>query len=407
MSGAGRTGLWFLYASGIVFLSLELLSLAGVPWSRASVIPAVLVLAAGAAFLPQPPRTRVRMSPVDALSAIYAAAYASFALAGAPWHWDFWAIWGLKARTFFEHRGIDMAFLRAPEHLFAHPDYPQLVPLNLAFPAIVGGTWDDRWLGVLFVAFAIAAALIARDLAAGELPPHAAASIGLAVLALTASRYVGLAEAPLIAFGTAGLLFVRRTLRGDPSSRLPAAILLGLAASTKIEGMTLACAALVAMLAGEKPGAPWRERVTSVLVILAVAGAIAAPWLVVRAAAGLPVEFTAPGAAARALDRLSEPWEIAAPLLERISRPWLWGAILAALFFSARRERFLTIAVVVQLACFIAVYLITPRDPIWHIATSWGRLSHQLLAPAAYAALAALAVHFTKESAHAEAGSPH
>lgn len=406
MSGAGRAGLWFLYASGIVFLVLEVLSLAGVPWSRVTVLPAVLVLAAGAAFLPQPPRTRMRLSPVDALSAIYAAAYASFALAGAPWHWDFWAIWGLKARTFFEHGGIDFAFLQAPVHRFAHPDYPQLVPLNLAFPAIVTGTWDDRWLGVLFVAFAIAAALIARDLAASELSPHAAASIGLAVLALTASRYVGLAEAPLIAFGTGGLLFARRTLRGDPSSRWPAAILLALAASTKNEGMTLVVAAVVAMLISERR-VRWRERIWSALVLVAVACAIVAPWLVARAVTNLPVEFAAPGAMSRALARISEPGVLTTSLLERISRPWLWSAIVVALFFSARRERFLTIAVLVQLACFLAAYLVTPYDASWHITTSWGRLSHQLLAPAAYAALAALAVHFTKESAHAEAGSPH
>lgn len=406
MSVAGRAGLWFLYASGAVFLALELLSLAGVPWSRATVLPAVLILAAGAAFLPLPPRRRMRLSPVDALTAAYAAAYASFALAGAPWHWDFWAIWGLKARTFFEHGGIDFAFLRAPAHAFAHPDYPQLVPLNLAFPAIVSGAWDDRWLGAIFVAFAIAAALIARDLAASELPPHAAACAGLAVLALTASRYVGLAEAPLIAFGTAGLLFARRALAGDRSSRWPAAILLGLAASTKNEGLTLVFAAVVAMLVGERR-VSWRQRLSSAMVLVAVAGAIVAPWLLARAASDLPVEIAAPGAMARAADRISAPLDLTTRLLERIGKPWLWAAILVALFFSARRERFLTVAVLVQLACFLAAYLVTPYDANWHITTSWGRLSQQLLAPAAYASLTALAVHFIKESAHAEAGSPN
>jgi hypothetical protein len=46
--------------------------------------------------------------------------------------------------------------------------------------------------------------------------------------------------------------------------------------------------------------------------------------------------------------------------------------------------------VLAQLAFFLAVYLAAPQDVIWHIETSWGRLSRQLLAPAAYVALAAL-----------------
>ena len=38
---------------------------------------------------------------------------------------------GLKARTFWEVRGIDWAFLESAFHRNIHPDYPPLVPLAM------------------------------------------------------------------------------------------------------------------------------------------------------------------------------------------------------------------------------------------------------------------------------------
>lgn len=389
MSLAGRAGLWFLYATGIVFLALELLSFAGVTWSRASVLAACAVLSFAASRLPALPRASAHRSPLDAAIALYAAAYVSFAAAGAPWIWDYWAIWGLKARTFFERGEIDFAFLSAPWNVYAHPDYPLLVPLNLTFPSIVFGAWSDRWLGLLFAAWALAAALVVRDLASRELSPHFASGAGLSMLALTASRYVGLAEVPLIAFGTTGLLFTRRALVGEKWARIPAAILLGLAASTKNEGLTLLLAVAIALaLFGRR-----------LLVIPLGATLIAAPWLIARAMHDLPVSLAGGGMLDRLASRLSELGRIAARLLERTADPWLWALIVMALIL-ARRERFLVMVVALQLVCFLAVYLVTPPDVVWHIETSWGRLSRQLLAPASYAALAALAARFFQRSAH-------
>ncbi len=391
MSVAGRVGLWFLYASGIVFLAMELLSFFGIAWTRATVLLSIVVLAIAARRLGDSETRRLERSPLDIAIAIYAAAYASFAVAGAPWHWDFWMLWGLKARTYFEHGGIDFRFLRA--HEFVHADYPQLIPLNLAFPMILTGAWNDRWLGFLFAAWALAAALVVRDLAARELPPHAASAAALAMLALTSSRYIGLAETPLIAFSLTGLLFARRAILGDPSARVPAAILLGLAASTKNEGVTLLIAVALALLLC----------VRRLLVIPAGAMLVAAPWLIARAVLDLPVALAQSGPLDRLAARLPQLGAIAAKLLERLDKPWLWAIVIVALVF-ARRERFLVIVVAIQLAFFIAVYLTTPPEVVWHIETSWGRLSRQLLGPASYAALAALAARFAQGSAH-EAGS--
>ena len=75
--------------------------------------------------------------------------YALYATLAPLWEWDFWAIWGLKARVFLEAGGIDWHFLESRWNAFAHPDYPLLVPLNFDFVALINGGWSDRWLGLL------------------------------------------------------------------------------------------------------------------------------------------------------------------------------------------------------------------------------------------------------------------
>src|SRR2546423_1537939 len=79
-----------------------------------------------------------------------------FATAARLWEWDFWAIWGLKARLFLGHGGIDWRFLESPWNTYVHPDYPLLVPFNFDFVALLNGGWSDRWLGLLSVGWAAA-----------------------------------------------------------------------------------------------------------------------------------------------------------------------------------------------------------------------------------------------------------
>ena len=371
-------GLAFLLGSGIVYLAML----------ATFNIWLVLLLASLVSFalfklVPSEPLPPFRPHPLDLLAAAWLALYALYATAAAPWHWDYWAIWGLKARVFFEHRGIDWAFLQAPWNAFAHPDYPLLVPLNYAFVAVLGGQWNDRWLGLLMVAFAASLWLVVRQAAAREVSPPAAAAAGFAVAALASSQYVGLAEVPLIAFATAGLVMLRS---GDPRV---AAILLGFAASSKNEGLTLLVAAAIF---------GWRHirRLWPALLIVA-------PWLVARMVADLPTDLASGSPAAR----LAREWPLEM-LFTSLDKPWCWLAIAIALPLTLRRERFLFGVIALQFAFILAAYAITPNDLRWHIETSWDRLSRQLIVPAAYAALVALAVRFARAGGQvAEARSEH
>jgi len=63
---------------------------------------------------------------------------------------DAFAMWFLKARIFFVERSIPFDILTKPFYVYSSPEYPQLVPLNLAFISICLGQWNDILLRLFF-----------------------------------------------------------------------------------------------------------------------------------------------------------------------------------------------------------------------------------------------------------------
>jgi hypothetical protein len=309
---------------------------------------------------------------IDLVTAILALGYTRYATLAPPAEGDFVTMWGLKAREYANAGGIAWAWLRNPFNDFAHVNYPPLVPLLFDAQALLAGGWPGRWLGILYVGFGIATLLLVRWFLRDETGvPWLRALATLAFIAFAFSPWIGYAEAPLVAFGTAGLLFVRR---GDVAR---GAVYLGLAANCKNEGLTLIVAAAIGLLAA---GA-WRS-----VARLWPAAAIAAPWLVTRSLLGLHGDLTAPGIAARAAAHLHNLGAIFSAIAQNShGRPVLWSGIAVALLIGAprivRRERFLATAIVVQIAFFVAAYVVTPYDVAWHVLWSWERLVAQL-APA-------------------------
>jgi len=103
-----------------------------------------------------------------------------------------------------------------------------------------------------------------------------------------------------------------------------AAVMLGLAAATKNEGLTLIVAAAMALLICRR---------TKDIVRLWPAVAIAAPWLMVRALHRLPTDIAAGSVFSRIADHLAQP----APLIDAlehasVGKPLMWiGLLLGAL----------------------------------------------------------------------------
>lgn len=294
--------------------------------------------------------------------------------------WDFWAIWGLKGRVFLAHGGIDWAWLETPWNAFAHPDYPPLLSLNYSFFALHAGEWNDARLGIVTTLFGAAALLVIRDLFEGRW--SAWATLGVASIAL--SPRVGLAEAPLIAYGAVGLLFLRN------KQLTLGAILLGLAASTKNEGLTLIVAAAGALVCARR----WREvpRLWPALVV-------AAPWQAMRAMHAFPTDLLAGPLAQRVANNFANRAEFFDALAnERPVQPELWIALVVAMLVFARdlkRERFLLIAVALQIAFYVAAFAVTPKDLRWHVETAAARLLEQVALPLAFAMLSILAARIS------------
>ena len=157
------------------------------------------------------------------------------------------AIRGFKARTFFAAGGIDWHFLEHPFHYDVHPDYPPLLPLAFDVFAVMRGSWNDATLGLLSVAFAVALLLVVNRIAREETESSiTAAAITAAMVPFACSPWIGLAEGPLLAYATTGMLLIRR------GSMAAGAVMLGLAASTKNEGLTLIVATAIALVAARR-----------------------------------------------------------------------------------------------------------------------------------------------------------
>jgi hypothetical protein len=381
-------GLAYLYGVGAMYFALLALSVLHVRWTLLSVTIAALLLALPFVRRPGGQARVPVLHVVDFFALLTPIAFAIYATIVAVWEWDFWAIWGLKARVFLERGGIDWRFLESRWNLFVHPDYPLLVPFAYDFAALVNGGWSDRWLGVLFVGWAVAFLLVARELAGREVTPLAAALVGVVMSSAGMSMFVGLAEGALIAYLGAGVLFIRRAmLFEDNAAWRHGAILLGLAACTKNEGlaMIVSVAIAIAIIDARRVVRLWP------------AAAIALPWLVLRALHRLPSDLVSGSPVAHVAAHASEAGTIFQLLARTTYPPWLWAAMLLGLLvlpMAARaRERFVLLATLLQLLVYIAVYFVTPHDVAWHIRTSWTRLTMQVAPPLAFAVMIELARH--------------
>ena len=361
----------------LIIIAITAGTLTILPWSRWVILGTILILAA-LSF------RRIRFpapSPGLLLALIPLLGYALYATLAPPPEFDYLADWGLKARAFFEIRGIDWQLLGRAVARDTHPDYPLLLPLTYDVIAVLRGSWSDAYLGLVHVVFAAALLLVIHESALEELQSRSAAAfITFALVPLAATPWIGLAEGPFIAYATAALLLIRR---GDVTL---GAVLLGLAASTKNEGLTLIAAAAIGLLCSGR-----RRDVLR----LWPAIAIPLPWLIARSLHELPTDIVSGSVFDRITAHLSNP----RPLLDALSstslgKPLFWIALAAGTAIAARalatRERFVMVTLLIQFACYVAAYFATPYDVAWHVTYSWERLVGHLTPALTYVVLVAL-----------------
>ena len=376
-------GLSFLLGAGLATILLLALSLSGIAWTRGSFAAIALPPFAALTYLAlRSARGRVRsgrltqglrFSPaaaaLDALTALAVAGHGIYATLAPLGQWDFWSDWGLKAKIFSIHRAVDWVFLRDPANTFAHPDYPPLLPLTLDFFSLVRGDWEDRYVGLLFTAFGAALLLVARGLLRQELRQPVAASLATLALAGPALLlWIGLAEGPLITYGSLAILMLRRASRASGATWTAGALLLGCAALTKNEGLALLFSAGLALFLFR--GARVARR-------LWPAALLAAIWVIPRFVLGLKTDLFQGPVIARLTSHLAQSGLFLETLFRNWPHPLLWASLIAALILAAQQlaqERFLLSALLFQLFFYLFSFLVTPQDLVWHIWTSWARL---------------------------------
>src|SRR6185503_4117030 len=107
------------------------------------------------------------------------------------------------------------------------------------------------------------------------------------------------------------------------------AVMLGLAANVKNEGIALAVSVAITI-------ALLRPRM---LVRLWPAVAIAAPWLLLRATHVLPTDIVEGSVIARILMRLRATGIIVRLLVADLVHPWMWVLLVAGIIVATRRRR--------------------------------------------------------------------
>jgi hypothetical protein len=369
-----RAGEGMLLGTGICAATLVVL-----PWSRWIVIAAILLVAAIAWTKSATERAR---SYGALLVLALLAGYALYATVAAPAEYDYLTNWGFRAKAFFEVRTIDWRLLENPPDSSVHADYPLLLPLTYDFIAVLRNGWNDAHFGIAHVAFAAALLLVIHASSLQETRSRiAAAFIAAALIPFAATPWIGLAEGPFIAYATASLLVIRR---GDVTL---GAILLGLAASTKNEGLTLIVAVAIGLFcAGRKRDV---LRLWPALVI-------AMPWLIARLLLRVPTELVAGGVITRMIEHARDPAGFLAALASfHLGKPLYWMGLAAGIAITFRtiitRERFVLIALFVQFAAYLGAYLATPFGVMWHITWSWERLVAHLTPALTYVVLVHLA----------------
>ena len=147
---------------------------------------------------------------------------------------DLFYFWGPKAVRFAAARGIDVAFLKAPDHFLMHPDYPPLVPLLYAWGAMIAGGFS-YWGPLLLTAALLALTAL--------LVPGRGATLMAALLAFGYAQALaaGAADPMLILFEVAALCAL--TFLDHP---MLASIALAGAAMTKVEGAAFVAVTVIA-----------------------------------------------------------------------------------------------------------------------------------------------------------------
>ncbi|NCP85818.1 MAG: hypothetical protein CO094_11010 [Anaerolineae bacterium CG_4_9_14_3_um_filter_57_17] len=309
---------------------------------------------------------------------------------------DAWFIWNMAAR--FLYRAADWTLRFTSQSALWHPDYPLLIPLNVAqgWFALGETTRVPLTMAALFT-FAIPGLIFSALRFSGQ-KVHALSAASLLLLTPAFLEYgtQQMADIPLAAYFLGAAIFLWLFAQtGNLRLLIFNGLLAGFGAWTKNEGWLFwaACLLICIILARQqKPPAFF------LLGSLPPLTAALAFKVFLAPANDLFVENSS------RWQHLLDParyGQILAAFAQQIGafggwRLGIFGVLLVyALLMGFRRSAlrqtaWLWLLIFIQLAGYFAIYLITPHDLAWHLRTSLARLLMQIFPLAVFALFASL-----------------
>jgi len=311
--------------------------------------------------------------------------------------WDAWAIWNLKAKFFFAGGSTwSGAFSELID--WSHPDYPLLLPLNVARLWVLADASSPEaavMLSAFFALLTVGTLFTSLSVLRGRVQ---GALAGLALLATPAFLMQGAsqtADLPVGCFLLGSICAARLALLPQLGQRqllTISGLLAGAAAWTKNEGILMVLAVLIGLsVTALRTNGPRRaaELLRPFLLglaapacctlILKVAFASRSDLLQDQSLATLVARFCDASRHAMILSAFAKvSWTVPGPWL---LTPLAVGLLAAAWLERPRSETLLiqgALPLLIIGAGFYAIYLFTPHDLAFHLASSCHRLFLQL-----------------------------
>lgn len=328
------------------------------------------------------------LAAVGSAAGITLASFLGYAFMNPHGGFDAWMVYNRVARFLYRAPGDWPALLSADFYWFYHPDYPLLIPLNVALGwEALGG--EITRVGMvqaglfLFGSLALLWSALAHARSVGQASLAALVLMGMPVYVYIGSRQF--ADVPLALFvlgAVVSLFLYHREER--PGLLTLAALMSGLAAWTKNEGLllvvgsTLACLVLLALKKKLRAFTRFAAGLALPLTVVLYYKFVLAP----------PNDLLA-GSSPASLAQLTD-WPRYGEIFRRMVSAlygfsgWplnLFGLLACLLILgfrvtAAERPGLLAVVLVIalQLLGYFAVYLLDPYPLDWHLGTSLARI---------------------------------
>lgn len=306
--------------------------------------------------------------------------------------WDALVMWIFKGRVLYQTGTLPLNYFTDPHYaVFAHLDYPQLVPLSVA--RIYSWTGDQEVLVKVWWALLAGVACAGLYFGLSGLISRAVRIAGLvmlvglpALMTYGADGLVGYAELPLAVYFLFAAIFLYRWQSKPTAADFGlSAFFFALVGTVKNEGLVVALAGfgiLVGLALLRKEFARSRAWVAAVPF-----GLVLLPWQIEKWVVGIKgdLEPTIGAILANWQDRLDVVLRnliFYASDISVYNVIWLMVPLLvvSVLIFKPRRWLAalpLLLVVLAQVAGTVAAFLATPHDLTWHLGTAAARLVFQ------------------------------